>query len=95
VFLRSSASSFILELGLLGLALTLLINFLIYQDSRVVANRGEGWIATTAAGWTGATAIIAMAMFYTTIDSSVAISYPFWYLSGLIAAQRMRLRREG
>ena len=36
-FLKSAAALFILEIGLLGLALVLTIDYLIYRDSRAVA----------------------------------------------------------
>ncbi len=90
-FLKSAASIFILEIGLLGLALTLMIDYLIYQDSRVVAEADAGVIGTLAIGWAGVTAVMVLATFYAPIPVSAALSYLFWYFSGVVAAQRVRL----
>jgi hypothetical protein len=90
-FLLSSASVFILEIGVLGLGLTLILDFLIYRDTRVVAEANSGLVGMLAAGWTGVTAVIVIATFYTTLNASEAISFLFWYFSGLVAAHRMRL----
>jgi hypothetical protein len=90
-FLKSAASVFILEIGLLGLALVLVIDYLIYRDSRAVAEADEGIIGTLAVGWAGVTATIVMATFYTPITTSEALSYLFWYYSGVVAAERVRL----
>ena len=89
-FLKSSASVFILEIGLLGLALALLIDYLIYRDSRIVAEADGGVIGTLAVGWAGVTAVMVMATFYAPIAVSEALSYLFWYFSGVVAAQRVR-----
>ena len=93
-FLKTSASGFILELGISGLLIALIINLLIYRDSRAVAERDRGLIGTLAVGWSGLTAVIAVATFYTTIDGSVAISFLFWYFSGVVAAHRSRMIRR-
>lgn len=89
-FLRSTGSVFILEIGLLGLALVLIIDYLIYQDSRVLAAADGSVTATLATGWTGVTAIMVMATFYANVAASEPASYLFWYLSGVLAAQRVR-----
>ena len=35
--------------------------------------------------------MMALMLFYTAIHVSVALSFLFWYFSGLVAAERMRL----
>jgi hypothetical protein len=90
-FLRSSASVFILEIGVLGLVLTFILDYLIYQDARVVAAADRGLVGALAAGWTGVMAIIVIATFYVSLGASAAISFLFWYFSGHVAAHRMRL----
>jgi hypothetical protein len=93
-FLKSSGSVFILEIGLLGIALALLVDYLIYRDSRVVAEADEGIVGALAVGWAGVTVVIVMGTFYANLVKSEALSYLFWYFSGLVAAQRCRLFRR-
>lgn len=93
-FLKTAASGFILELGVLGLLGTLLLSYLVYRDSRALAARGEGVFGMLAVGWSGVTAVLLLATFYTTIDGSVAVSYLFWYFSGVVAAERIRASRR-
>jgi hypothetical protein len=90
-FLLSSASVFILEIGVFGLALVFTLDYLIYRDARVVAEADRGLVGALAAGWTGVTAVIVIATFYIALGSCDAISFLFWYFSGLVAAHRMRL----
>lgn len=92
-YVKSSASVLILETGLLGLLIALFVNWLVYADARVVARRGEGVVATLAVGWAGVAAIMAISTFYANLIAHEAISYLFWYFSGLIAAERVRLAR--
>jgi hypothetical protein len=93
-FLQSSASVFILEIGVLGLGLSLLIDYLIYRDARVVAETDRGLVGVLAAGWAGVTGVIVIATFYIPLGAVDAISFLFWYSSGLVAAHRVRLIPE-
>lgn len=93
-FLKSAASIFLLEIGVLGLALVLAIYYLIFRDARAVADADDGIAGVLAAGWAGVTVVIALATFYNNPTSSEAISYLFWYFSGLVAAHRIRLARQ-
>ena len=90
-FLRTAASLFILEVGLMGLALVLTIDYLIYRDSRAVAEAENGMIGTLAVGWAGVAAVIVLATFYANLVRCEGISYLFWYFSGVVAAHRCRL----
>jgi hypothetical protein len=92
-FIQSAASLFILETGFLGLGIALIMNFLIFRDARVVSDLDSGLIGVIAAGWSGTAAVIGLATFYANIVGSEAISYMFWFFSGLIAAHRVRLSR--
>jgi hypothetical protein len=90
-FLKSAAAVFILEIGLLGLGFVLIIDYLIYRDSRAVAEADAGVVGTLAVGWAGVTAVMVMATFYAPITTSEALSYLFWFYSGIVAAERVRL----
>jgi hypothetical protein len=90
-FLVSSFSTFLLEIGVLGTALVFVLYWLIFRDATVVARTDKsltGWIAI---GWAGIAVLTAFATPYKTIHIYASLSYLFWYLSGLIAARRMRL----
>ncbi len=91
VFLRSSGIYIIFEFGLGGLALVLLLYWLIFKDSVSVASRNESIMGALATGWAGVVPVILIGIFYDNIVDSRALSVLFWYFSGLIAAYRMRL----
>jgi hypothetical protein len=92
-FLKSAASNFILEIGVLGLLLVLVTNYLVYRDARVVADADDGITGALAAGWAGVAAVIGVSFFYKNITTSEAITYLFWFFSGVVAAHRVRLAR--
>ncbi len=58
--------------------------------SRIVAEADGGVIGTLAVVWAGVTAVMVLSTFYAPIATSEALSYLFWYFSGVIAAQRVR-----
>ena len=91
VFLTSSGIYIIFEFGLAGLALVLLLYWLLFKDSVSVAHRDESIMGALATGWAGVLAVILIGIFYDNIIDSRALSVLFWYFSGLIAAYRMRL----
>lgn len=89
-FVKSSASLLILESGIFGLLIALGLNWLAFQDARVVAARERGFMGALAVGWSGALVAILLGTFYANLIAHEAISYLFWYFTGLIAAHRMR-----
>src|SRR5262245_7462501 len=93
-FLKSAASNFLLEIGVLGLLLVMVTSYLVYRDARVVADTDDGIAGALAAGWAGVAAVIAVSLFYKNITTSEAITYIFWFFSGTVAAQRVRLARQ-
>lgn len=92
-FLLHSASRLLLETGVLGLTLVLCLLWMIAADARKVAEHDAGTIGVTAVGWVGCVAVIAFGMFWKDIIGSSALGYLFWYFSGVVVAQRMRLSR--
>lgn len=85
-------SRLLLELGLMGLIGVYALMWMIFRDSQTVAQRGDDLMSTFAAGWTGAVAVIVLSTLYSEIIAPTSLSYVFWYLSGLVAAARMRPR---
>ena len=55
------------------------------------ARKGRGNKAALAAAWAGVTVVMTLALFYSKVEGSSALSCLFWYFSGLIVAERMRL----
>jgi hypothetical protein len=89
LFLLTAATTLLLEIGVLGLAIVLLVQWLILQDARVVARNGKDVRSTLALGWIAVSLVMMVALFYKGIMASNPLSYLFWYLSGLVAAERM------
>jgi hypothetical protein len=88
---NSSGSAFLVEIGVLGLALALLLDWLIFRDTLVVARSDQTIVGAVAVGWVGVTVVMVVSTFYKNIHAFESLSYLFWYFSGLVAAQRMRL----
>lgn len=93
-FRQSTAAILILETGLFGLALVYVLYWLIFRDTRYVAERDKSLQGAIAVGWTGVSAVIVIATFYTNTIASPAISMLFWYFSGMLAAQRVRVEHQ-
>jgi hypothetical protein len=89
--IETSAAAFIVEMGVLGLGLALALYYLILRDSLVVARRDESLVGALAVGWIGVTLVMVLATFYKAVHLFESLTYLYAYLSGLIAAQRMRL----
>jgi hypothetical protein len=90
-FLLHGFARMILEVGFLGFGLLMAVYWLIFQDARVVARKLSETKSTLAAAWTGITVIMALTLFYNKIEGSSAMTFLFWYFSGLVAAERVRL----
>jgi hypothetical protein len=97
-FLMSAASTYILEIGLLGFGIILLFCWLVFRDTRYLIRRDEGLIEAFAVGWTGVIATMMLGLFYNDALLHGSLTFLFWYFSGVIAAEKMRLvldPREG
>ena len=90
-FLLHSAARILLETGLIGLTLVLVLLWLILTDARRLAEQDPSIRGALATGWAGSVLVLALGMFYKDVVASPALGYLFWYLSGLVIAQRMRL----
>lgn len=88
---ETTFSTFVLELGLLGFGALVGVYWLIFRDAVFVAAHGNPYMSALAAAWVAITPVMGLMLFYSAIHVSVALSFLFWYFSGLIAAERMRL----
>jgi hypothetical protein len=92
---KMSFSTFVLEIGFLGVAVVFLLYWFIFQDALAVARNDQGLLGSISIGWAGVVAIMTFATFYKTIHTFESLSYLFWYFSGLVAARRMQLSNNG
>jgi hypothetical protein len=90
-FLITAFARMMLELGFIGVGLLAMVYWLVFQDCWVVSRQGQGYHAALAGGWAGVTVLMALSLFYSSIESSLPLSFLFWYFSGLVASERARL----
>lgn len=91
-FIGTSFGRLVLELGVLGFALVLSLMWMIYRDSQIVARRSGSLVGALAGGWAGVTAVFVIGIVYTELVAMTSLSFLFWYFSGLVVSERMRLR---
>ncbi|MGH8207990.1 MAG: hypothetical protein ACREU6_00065, partial [Steroidobacteraceae bacterium] len=89
--ITSSAAAFLLETGIAGVLLVLVLMALIFGDALAVARHGIGLVGTFAVGWSAITMMMTISLFYLAIHSSESLAYLFFYFSGLVATARTRL----
>jgi hypothetical protein len=88
-FVESHASMLLWETGVLGLLLILLLFGIHWSDASKLS-RDSGFYPTLALGVMGVIAVFFVSLPYTRMSDSGALSFLFWYLTGLIAAERTR-----
>jgi len=87
----SSASTFLVEIGLIGTSLVFLLYWLILRDACAVARSDDGITGPIAIGIAASTVVLSIATFYKTIHGFDSLSYMFWYFAGMVCARRMAL----
>jgi hypothetical protein len=90
-FMVTAGSAFLLELGVIGIAMVLLLYWLVLSDAFTVMKADTGITGSIAAGWVGVVCIMGLATFYNVIHAHVSLGYPYWYFAGMIAARRGQL----
>jgi hypothetical protein len=90
-FVVSAGAVFLLEIGVVGIGMVLLLYWFVLSDSFAVMKMDTELIGSLAAGWVGVVVIMGLATFYNVIHAHVSLSYPYWYFSGMIAARRGQL----
>ncbi|MGI9259348.1 MAG: hypothetical protein ACR2QQ_10960 [Gammaproteobacteria bacterium] len=86
-------SHFIWEVGFLGLALYLMIFFMMYRDARWLASRND-FMGILGQFWSTSMLVMVFALLYARIFDFNEIGYIFWFYSGLVASKRYRLSRK-
>ena len=89
-----SFAYFVLEFGLVGVAVIGMLFWLVFFDSVAVARTDDSFTAAIAAGWTGIVAVFLIATLYNAFHYFTSVTFLYWYLSGVICARRMSLLRD-
>jgi len=90
--LTISFAFFLLEFGLFGVLLILALNWCIFMDCLAVSRRDHSLTGAVATGWMGVVAIFMLSMVYNNFHFFAAVTYVYWYLSGVVCARREALR---
>jgi hypothetical protein len=94
-FMQNAFARLILEIGVLGLSLVILLMWMILRDAKIVARHDGGLMGALAGGWVAVTAIMLLSILYKDATTLVSLSYLFWYFSGIVTAARMRALLQG
>jgi len=89
-FLITSFSYFLLEIGVLGLVLIMVLYWLVISDAIAVTRQGYSLLGGISAGWVAVAGMLCLSLLYSTVHMVESLSYLYWYFSGTVAAQRMR-----
>jgi hypothetical protein len=87
----TSSGTFLLETGVVGLALILLLHWQLARDALAVSRTDPSVVGAMATAWPAVVMVMTAGLFYITLHISEAASYVFFLFSGIFAAQRMRL----
>lgn len=90
-FTGTSAAYFLLELGVLGVGLLVILHLILWIDAIGTARASTGLMGSVAAAYAGVVPVFGLSLAYTSIHLSDGLSYLFWYWAGAIAAERMRV----
>ncbi|HVO45948.1 MAG TPA: hypothetical protein VMT29_06390 [Steroidobacteraceae bacterium] len=93
-FVITSFSMFVLEIGLLGVALVFLLYWMVFADSVALSRCRDDFLAPLAAGWVGVVVLMAICTFYSPTHLFAPLSYLYWYFSGLVAARRWQFVQQ-
>lgn len=87
---ESSISAWLLEIGMSGVILVLLLLWFVWKDTLFVAQADRGLLGAFAIGWAATTMVMVLSLFYLEMHVYESASYLYWYFSGLMAATRAR-----
>jgi len=92
-FVRASISLLIWELGLVGVVLVVFLNVFIFRDAlNLGKNSTNELYSTIGYGWGSIVAVIFIGLFYSRIIDMDAVSYVYWYFSGLVVSLSVRVQ---
>lgn len=89
----TQVTTFLWEIGIVGLAAYLFLYWCVYRDARLLA-RGDGPYALLGQIWVAGLLILTFALVYKAVFAMNEIGYLFWYVSGLAASEAVLQRSE-
>jgi hypothetical protein len=90
-FVVSAAACFLIELGLLGTLMVVVLYWLVFTDALAVMKEDTEQTGAIAAGWVGVIAVMGIAEFYNVTHGYASLSYLYWYFAGVVVARRGQL----
>jgi hypothetical protein len=91
-FLIISFTYFLLEFGVVGVTLILVLIWLVFLDTlAVVRDDKQTLFGAVAVGWAAVVAIFALNLVYDNFHEFTSLTYLYWYLSGVICARRVAM----
>jgi hypothetical protein len=88
-----TASRLLWELGVGGLIMVCVLFWMIFRDA-FTARHAEGFTGALGLGWIAVTAIMGLTMFYNVAIQNDALTYLFFFYSGVVVAAATHLRQE-
>jgi hypothetical protein len=88
-FVQTGVAMLLWETGLLGTVLVFTLMAMLFLDALHVS-RGDGFMAALALGTMGVITVVGLGLITATAMDSGALSYLFWYVTGIVAAERAR-----
>ncbi len=86
-------TTFIWEIGFVGLGIYLLFLFLVFTDARLLARYSEEY-AVLGQSWATIAVIMALGLAYAQVFSANEVGYLFWFFSGLVAREARAIRKR-
>lgn len=86
---KTALSKIVWEMGVFGAVIIFVLCYMLFRDS-VYLSRRDDLSGTLALGWAAVMVIYMIGLGYKNVLIHNVIGYPFWYLSGYIAATRCR-----
>lgn len=90
-FVVSAAAVFLIELGMIGTLLVVVLYWLVFTDAIAVMKADTEKTGAIAAGWVGVVAVMGIAEFYNVTHGFASLSYLYWYFAGIVVARRGQL----
>ncbi len=90
---KTTVSFLLWEVGIVGLVLVIVGCYLVFSDARKLSS-ADSTYGAFALGWAAVVAIYVVSFGYKNLITPNVIGYSFWYLSGCVAAARLRQQAQ-
>lgn len=90
----TQVTTFLWEVGVVGLLVYLWLFYLLWRDARRLARGDDGDDAVLGQIWVAVTVIMGFGLIYKSVFSMTEIGYLFWFYSGTVVSRVVWQRRE-